>query len=217
MKKRMVFIAGVIMTVFCACASQKDQMGSSNKNNSVEVTEKLNSDSKHTEKKKYTFTSYEEIENINDEDLVYIASNDYVIYDFCAEGSYHKVDLFDMEETSKKDSSEVSAECIRPIVADVEELVGFDEKGGTIPSECMTAYAKAYIADYFERQNTKEPGEETGSVVKDEESLYQQMRRMVSLPRQARIEMGNAARKKMEREFDKKMVVEKTVQAIFKE
>lgn len=51
--------------------------------------------------------------------------------------------------------------------------------------------------------------------VKDEESLYQQMRRMVSLPRQARIEMGNAARKKMEREFDKKMVVEKTVQAIF--
>jgi len=160
------------MTVFCACASQKDQMGSSNKNNSVEVTEKLNSDSKHTEKKKYTFTSYEEIENINDEDLVYIASNDYVIYDFCEEGSYHKVDLFDMEETSKKDSSEVSAECIRPIVADVEELVGFDEKGGTIPSECMTAYAKAYIADYFERQNTKEPGEETGSVVKDEEIVF---------------------------------------------
>lgn len=172
MKKRMVFIAGVIMTVFCACASQKDKMDSSDKNNSVEVTEKANSDSKHTEKKKYTFTSSEEIETISDEDFVYIVSNGYVIYDFCEEGSYHKVELFDTEEASTKGSAEVSQECIRPIVADIEELVGFNYSDSTIPSECMTTYAKAYIADYLERQNTKAPGEETGSVVKDEEIVF---------------------------------------------
>lgn len=172
MKKRVAFVAGVIITVFCACASQKDQIDSSNSNSSVKVTEKVKYDSEHTEKKKYKFTSSEEVETINDEDLVYIASNDYAVYDFCEKGSYHWVDLFDMEEASTKGFSEVSQECIRPIVANIEELVGFNDLDSTIPSECMTAYAKAYIADYLERQNTKEPGEETGSVVKDEEIIF---------------------------------------------
>ena len=36
-------------------------------------------------------------ETINDEDLVYIANNDYTVYDFCEKGSYHRVELFDME------------------------------------------------------------------------------------------------------------------------
>ncbi len=172
MKKRVVFVAGVIMTVFCACASQKDQMDTSNKNNSVEITEKVKSDSEHTEKKKYSFTSSEEVETINDEDLVYIANNDYTVYDFCEKGSYHRVELFDMEEASAKGFSDVSQESIRPIVANIEELVGFNASDSAIPSECMNAYAKAYIADYLERQNTKGPGEETGSVVKDEEIVF---------------------------------------------
>ena len=172
MKKRVVFVAGVIMTVFCACASQKDQIDSSNSNNSVKVTEMVKFDSDHTEKKTYTFTSSEEVETISNEDLVYIVSNDYAVYDFCEERSYHKVDLFDRVEASTKGSAEVSQECIRPIVANIEELVGFNDLDSTIPSECMTTYANAYIADYLERQNTKEPGEETGSVVKDEEIVF---------------------------------------------
>lgn len=47
MKKRLVLIAGVIATVFCACASQNDRMHSSEKNfsNSLEDTEKASFDS----------------------------------------------------------------------------------------------------------------------------------------------------------------------------
>lgn len=174
MKKRVVFVAGVIATVFCACASQNDRMHSSEKNfsNSLEDTEKASSDSQSAEKKKFTFTTAEEIENISDEDLVYIVSNDYVIYDFCEEGNYHKVDLFDVEGTSVNDSSELSAGYIRPIVADIEELDGFNDSNGSIPSECITSYATDYIANYLKVQNTKEPGEETGSTVKNEEIVF---------------------------------------------
>ena len=51
--------------------------------------------------------------------------------------------------------------------------------------------------------------------VRDEEDLYQQMLKMASLPLQQRQAMGLAAHRKVEREFDKKTVVSKTIQAIF--
>lgn len=51
--------------------------------------------------------------------------------------------------------------------------------------------------------------------VKDADSLYEQMLRMVQLPRYQRQAMGDAGRIKMEREFEKSLVVRKTVDAIF--
>ena len=51
--------------------------------------------------------------------------------------------------------------------------------------------------------------------VKDAESLYAQMKKMALLSRQEREQMGLAARKKMERQFDKGMVVEKTIAAVW--
>ena len=51
--------------------------------------------------------------------------------------------------------------------------------------------------------------------VRDAEDLYIQMRRMVTLTPAQRKEMGLAARRKIEREFDKKIVVKTTVDAIF--
>lgn len=51
--------------------------------------------------------------------------------------------------------------------------------------------------------------------VKDADDLYDQMYRMASLPRSERETMGLAARQKVEREFEKKMVVGKTINAIF--
>jgi glycosyltransferase involved in cell wall biosynthesis len=51
--------------------------------------------------------------------------------------------------------------------------------------------------------------------VKDAEDLYQKMLQMASLSRSDREKMGLAARSKVEREFDKNMVVQKTIHAIF--
>ena len=51
--------------------------------------------------------------------------------------------------------------------------------------------------------------------VKDADSLYEQMKKMALLSRQEREQMGLAARKKMERQFDKGMVVEKTIAAVW--
>lgn len=50
--------------------------------------------------------------------------------------------------------------------------------------------------------------------VMDSDSLYIAMKRYIEMPRAERIEMGKCARKKMEREFDKKRVVIKTIEAL---
>ena len=52
--------------------------------------------------------------------------------------------------------------------------------------------------------------------VKDADSLYEQMLRMAHTSREARAQMGVLAREKMEREFDKKCVVRRTVEALMK-
>lgn len=51
--------------------------------------------------------------------------------------------------------------------------------------------------------------------VKDADSLYEQMYRMATLPRAQREKMGIAGHEKMRRQFEKHMVVEQTVSAIF--
>lgn len=51
--------------------------------------------------------------------------------------------------------------------------------------------------------------------VKDGEALYQAMERCLHMTAEQRKEMGLAGRRKMEQEFCKEMVVEKTVKAIF--
>ena len=51
--------------------------------------------------------------------------------------------------------------------------------------------------------------------VKDEEDLYLKMRRMAELSRGEREGMGLAARRKVERDFEKYMVVQKTMDAVF--
>lgn len=60
--------------------------------------------------------------------------------------------------------------------------------------------------------------EKTGFLceVKNEEDLFQKMEKFVKLTRQEREEMGRCGRRKMEREFDKKDVVKKTIEAIKK-
>jgi len=51
--------------------------------------------------------------------------------------------------------------------------------------------------------------------VKDTDSLYEQMMRMAQMTKAERQAMGDAGRAKMEREFEKTLVVNKTMEAIF--
>ena len=51
--------------------------------------------------------------------------------------------------------------------------------------------------------------------VRDADSLYEQMKKMALMPREERAQMGLDGRKKMERQFDKRIVVQNTVNAIF--
>lgn len=51
--------------------------------------------------------------------------------------------------------------------------------------------------------------------VKDADSLYEQMKKMALLSREEREQMGIAGRKRMERQFDKKVVVRNTIDAVF--
>ena len=51
--------------------------------------------------------------------------------------------------------------------------------------------------------------------VRDTDSLYEQMRRMASLPPDVRQAMGQAARKKMVQEFEKEQVVQETIHSLF--
>ncbi|MBE6950610.1 MAG: glycosyltransferase family 4 protein [Ruminococcaceae bacterium] len=53
--------------------------------------------------------------------------------------------------------------------------------------------------------------------VKDADILYEQMKKMALLSRQERGQMGIAGRKRMERQFDKKVVVKNTIDAVFPE
>ena len=52
--------------------------------------------------------------------------------------------------------------------------------------------------------------------VKDADSLYEQMKKMALMSREEREQMGIAGRKLMERQFDKKIVVQNTIDAIFR-
>lgn len=50
--------------------------------------------------------------------------------------------------------------------------------------------------------------------VRDSESIYQKMRRFILLSFEEKMEMGQAGRRRMEKYFDKEMVVEKTVREL---
>ncbi len=49
---------------------------------------------------------------------------------------------------------------------------------------------------------------------RDPDSLYDAMKRLLSIPREARAEMGRRGRDKMEREFRKELVVRETIEAL---
>lgn len=100
--------------------------------------------------------------------------------------------------------------------ADCVVLPSYHEGMSNVLLEASAIGRPVITSDIHGCKETVEPGV-SGLLcrVRDEESLYQKMRQMADLSRQSRETMGLAARQKVEREFDKRMVVDKTIRTIF--
>lgn len=175
MKKLIIFlIMGLAAILLCSCNSRDAWINPGvNFYDFPEIPKNTNTDEKHSEKKKFVFTSSEEIENISDDDLMYILYNNYVTSDFFEEGSYNEVDLFGVEmQVPTKECPDAAAEYIMVNALNKEELEGFDDLASVVPSDCLKAYVQKDIEDFINAQNTRKPGEKTGTVVKDKEVIF---------------------------------------------
>ena len=99
--------------------------------------------------------------------------------------------------------------------ADCVVLPSYHEGMSNVLLEAAAAGRPVITSDIYGCRETVEP-DVTGYLcrVKDGESLYQQMKRMAQLSREDRKGMGIAARQKMEREFEKSVVVAQTIEVI---
>lgn len=100
--------------------------------------------------------------------------------------------------------------------ADCVVLPSYHEGLSNVLLEAAATCRPVITSDIHGCKETVDP--EVGGLlcrVRDEESLYEQMLRMAQLSRPEREAMGLAARRKVEQEFDKKTVVQKTLEAIF--
>ena len=100
--------------------------------------------------------------------------------------------------------------------ADCVVLPSYHEGMSNVLLEAAAVGRPVIASDISGCREAVEP-ERTGFLCRpaDPESLLCQLRRMASLPRQSREQMGLRAREKMEREFDRRSVVRETLDAVF--
>lgn len=102
------------------------------------------------------------------------------------------------------------------VVADCVVLPSHHEGMSNVLLEAASLGRPVITSDIHGCKEAVEHGK-TGLLcsVKDSDSLYDQMLRMVNIPVEERRAMGEAAHLKMQQEFEKNFVVQETVQAIF--
>ena len=100
--------------------------------------------------------------------------------------------------------------------ADCVVLASYHEGMSNVLLEASATGRPVITSDIYGCREAVEEGV-TGLLctVKDADSLYEQMKKMALLSREEREQMGLAARKKMERQFDKNVVVKNTIDAVF--
>lgn len=100
--------------------------------------------------------------------------------------------------------------------ADCVVLPSYHEGMSNVLLEAAAIGRPVITSDIHGCKEAVNPGE-SGLLcrVKDEEDLYQKMLQMAKMSRPEREKMGIAAREKVQREFDKNMVVQQTINAIF--
>lgn len=165
--KRMRFLFCVmgLMICLCACGTQKEPEKSLEKADSA-VQENL-------KEKVFRFASAEEVAGISDEDLLYILEHNYITEDFFPEGSYHKLSLFDVEmQVSTKDNPDAAAEYVMTVIVEKEEIEGTVDLTVPLSTEFIREYAVADCHHFMDIQNTMEPGDDTGILVKDKQVIF---------------------------------------------
>ena len=176
MKKKLICLTGVIfLSVLLACDSQNLQTNSEDFSvvNPSEFSDNLESSEDAEIKKEFTFLSAEDVENISDEDLVIIASGDYTREDFFKEGSYANIDLFGVEMMEPtEENPENTYESIRIDILDIEELGENHDINELISAEFLKEYGAIDVEYFIDSRNTRTPGQDTGSIVKDKEIIY---------------------------------------------
>ena len=100
--------------------------------------------------------------------------------------------------------------------ADCVVLASYHEGMSNVLLEASATGRPVITSDIYGCREAVEAGK-TGLLcpVKDAGSLYARMKEMALLTREERAEMGRAARRRMEQQFDKNVVVENTIRAIF--
>ena len=102
------------------------------------------------------------------------------------------------------------------LAADCVVLPSYHEGMSNVLLEAAAIGRPVITCDIHGCKEAVESGE-TGLLcqVKNADSLYLQMKKMVELSRQEREAMGRKAHQKMQREFEKEKIVQKTVRALF--
>lgn len=156
---------GVITVSLCACGQPKEP----------ELSQKI-SDTVNQgicKEKVFRFTSSESVKDMGDEDLVYILDNHYVTDDFFEKGSYHKIDLFDVEmQVPTTQNPNAASEYIMTIIIDKEEVGPEFDLLSELSAEFIKEYAVADCNEFMDMQNSMDPGEETGTQVKDKKVIF---------------------------------------------
>lgn len=100
--------------------------------------------------------------------------------------------------------------------ADCVVLPSYHEGMSNVLLEAAALGRPVITSDIHGCKETVDNGE-TGYLchAKDADSLYLRMKEMVSLPRQDRERMGRKAHQKMQQEFEKTSVVQKTIRSLF--
>lgn len=169
MKKAYIFFMSIMATTLLACNPLKSNLSdiSVNGQNTSGIEDTVNTDSEDMGSKEFLFTSAEEIENISDEDLIYIANHDYITYDFFPEGEYSQIDFFNVEMLAPtEDCPEAPTECILTFILS-SDSVDKDDLNTVKDSQNIKTYAEVDIADAIYAGNTMFGEDKTGKTVKD--------------------------------------------------
>ncbi len=190
MKKFLIIIISIMTMFLIACNSTENNVFNTiinNQNTSeISVDENLEGESinnnelsedigdgkeleAHTEEpeKEFAFASAEEIDNISDEDLLYIYNHDYDTYDFFPEGEYTGIDYFGMEMLVPTETCpDAPTECM---LFFIEDCFSIDESelNSVIDSQKMKTFAEVDITDSIYSCNTSYAEYEPGKTIDD--------------------------------------------------
>jgi len=195
MKKFLIIIISIMTMFLIACNSAENSVfntiinnhdtseisadensdGESTNNNELsedtDDNKELESDTEEPEKE-FAFASAEEIDNISDEDLLYIYNHNYDTYDFFPEGEYTGIDYFGVEMLAPTEACpDAPNECIFFII---EDCFSIDESelNSVIDSQKMKTFAEVDIADSIYADNTSYAEYEPGKAIKDLKVIF---------------------------------------------